>query len=693
MSNVVVKIDGVSLPYTGANDLPVGITYAIDDPDAPGTVSGTRGERNIVIPATKEAQGIYGEFVQGGRWKPSARHRKPARIEVDGLPVFRGTAQLAEVNGGAGVSGRAPVGYKAALIGNNGAWFAAFQAMKLSDVVHTYVEGEDFTEVWAAAHVDADPDADKYGLILAKLRDFETATEVKYSEHTLFVFVRAVLRDAFAAAGYTFQSDYFDSEEGKRWIHALPARPISEDFTAGLVLYMEDENNTTPLSTLGGAPTLIKIQGTASANNAGLFYDPLTGFYTVQFSGHYTLTYGGSGDENNAYFVLDDALNNVGLISWPLGEVKQSVTVFLTQGQLIGLYGGGPIGATAKRSLFAITPAFEFGENYTIDLGLLCGPDWTLDQFYLGLVAVFNLQTTTDNDAGVVRCEPSDAYRTAGTRVQGFYLENDREDITGRVDLGRVAAYKADYKMKQYYGLEWATDSGDENAEALEQTAKIKTYGARYDFGVEFAEGEDGRTVPYFVKTVHYKADNLRHPDSGVTPQLPIFQKALLSSAVTKAVETEPRLLYYAGRRGGADGYVRVAGSVTPYDYPAAFMVNYNDDGTQADPSLSFAMETTDLGHTVDGLLIRFHFQELARRQRGTLAEEWVFWRAHHIMNLSFRRKYLINGAAWLLKRIETWVPGASGATKTILQRDEAPTVDDTLNIVNTALRGIITNE
>lgn len=63
-----------------------------------------------------------------------------------------------------------------------------------------------------------------------------------------------------------------------------------------------------------------------------------------------------------------------------------------------------------------------------------------------------------------------------------------------------------------------------------------------------------------------------------------------------------PRLLYFAGRRSGDDGYIRIynemSSATSAYDFPAAWQVNYNDS-SGVDWSLSFADEMTNYGQTV----------------------------------------------------------------------------------------------
>lgn len=694
---IQVFIDETQTNYLDADGLPIALSFQIDDPDNPGAISGAYSKRNLTLPADKKTVGIFGAWEDGSDNKAGAANRKAARIDADGVSVFRGFAQLEEVPAVGDTYRRKAESYKVALIGNNAGWFAKLQSILIRDVVRGYVTGQDFTEAWAATKTNATPGTDKYGLFLARVKDWSSTSGVKYTDHSFFAFVVPMITEAFRLAGYKVASEFFATAEAKRYIHILSARPFPEDYGRKFEAYVEDANNPQALPNVigGGSPALIKITGTAVEDDMFGRYDPATGFYTVAFSGHYTLTWGGKAE--NFYIVLDNALGLVVGSTLTPGSPLATQSVFLTAGQQIGLFGAGGAGATAGRSIFGIKPAFEFGENYTIDLGIFTDGSWTAADMLLGFGAAFNLQFDTNVDAYTVRIEPADSYITGGAITQGYYTST-REDFTRKIDLKKTASYKAINSVREKYRLQWLTDSADTNADDLERQSDMKLYDARYPFpDGRFAEGETVQEVKYWAKTVMYRANEIRHSTSVVVPILPLLQTAKLNERdsnddlilITKAEVTEPRILYFAGRRAGLDGYVKLSGAGAAYDFPAAWFVNYSDQ-TGASPSLSFATEPTDIGEPVPGLMSRFHLQSIARKQVGRMAEEWVMWKALDIVNLNFRTKILINGATYILKRVDGYRPGNNGSVKTLLEFDTAPETARVSTIENPDIRGII---
>jgi hypothetical protein len=146
-----------------------------------------------------------------------------------------------------------------------------------------------------------------------------------------------------------------------------------------------------------------------------------------------------------------------------------------------------------------------------------------------------------------------------------------------------------------------------------------------------------------------------------------------------------PRLLYFAGRRSGYDGYVRMynpssSATSTAYDYPAAFMVNYNDPNAD-DFSLSFCDEITNYGGVVRGLFKSLHLQQLTRIEEGRRYQMSAFWDELHISSLNFRNALTIRGVRYLLERIDGYQPGKNRSTQTIMLLDKFPSIADSQKV------------
>lgn len=690
MNRVILTIDKQAVTPSGG--LQTGITYEVDNYES-GAVSGSRSERSVSLVADKLCPFKLADVPRIVADTPG---RKPARLEVDGIQVFSGVAQVMEGQTVGGPYHRKDKTVKVALIGKNATWFPAFKNMSLAEILATYVTGETWGDAYAATHDNADPETDKHGLFLARTTLWGDAAGMVRTDLSFFAFITAILRDAFNRAGFHLDSDFWDSEEGRRYILPLPARPVGKDYGADYIAYMADQNNTTSLPSVGGGlPALIIIGGDAGNQNPGGHYNTTTGFYTVPFSGHYNVQVGGDG--YNFYIPLT---STGGLVytdsSAHAGTEHFTERVFLTAGTSIGLYAATATpGNTAKQSYLSIEPDFVFGPGYTIDLAMFCSADWMMDDFVLGLTDIFNLQFDTDVDAGRVRVEPKDRYlliSESGTAqsVPGYYRDGG-EDWTTKIDHSKDGNPKIQSgKIKNR--MKYEADAGDATAAEIDKNADLKHSEARYLFaGDRHEDGEETTTVRFFKKTLMYRANDLKHTSSLITPVLPLLQSEKYPGYNIEAQSTEPRILYFAGRRAGADGYVNLVltPGVSLYDFPAAWFVPYNRaTGTHA-PSLSFANEQSNIGEAVPGLLQRLHLQKMRRKEVGIMLEDYARLTAVDIAALDFRNRIHLHGQSYILRRVENYVPGSTNSTKIILDADVAPLEADATKIQSSPITGI----
>jgi hypothetical protein len=690
MKLLELYIEGQRMNYRERQGFPLSLTMSIADAEDPSKVSGTHSKRSVSLPGDSETERLFEQFATAGRQNPGASRQKPARIEVNGLPIFVGVAQLDEATAAGAKYGRTANEYKVGLLGNNASWFDLIKDKKIKDL--GLIPEHDLTLSVIYTNDSADPEADDWGYCLIRTRDWLTPGEVKPTELTPFLFIRRAIQKAFAGSGYTVHSDFFNTLFFKRLILPAPFRPLSQDVLNGFAFWAQDSNNTTALNS--STATHITLAGDALLNNPGGHYNMATGYYTVPHSGNYKITL-----LDKPYVAYIAALNNSSVAFQSSGSslatnLPVTDVVFLEKNDVIDLKAISFIPPTAGFCYLGIEPVFDFSEGETIDFALYGNPDWLMGDMVLGLTQAFGLVWDTDPDAYTVRVEPRDRYQTvvSGEVITngGFYHQTDRDDLTHRVDLSKEAEAKSLSNTKERFDLAWQTDGGDANQEPLETGDEVKFLNARYNFPTgRFQSGTTENENKFFAKTVHLLAEDIKDDFSDIIPQIPLMQGQPFGEEQTERGDFAPRLLYFAGRRGGIDGYVKLADGGGAYDFPAAFMVNYNDpDGF--DPSLSFNTERLRSNVTVPGLLQRFHLQHLKRLEVGKQITEYLRWNEVDVLNRNFRRKVLLYDELYLLQAINAYKPLRDDTTETVLLLDAVPEPADVNKISGTTTRAYL---
>lgn len=692
-----IYIDGNRLNFLKREGFPVSLDISIESAEDPSKVNGSYSKRSVSFPGDGVTGQLFEEWVTVTRQNPTAANRKPARIEVNSLPVLTGVAQIEEAITKGNRYNRATLIHKAGIFGNNAAWFDELKAIRIREM--GLIPEHDLTPTNVAANDDPDPDTDDWGYFVVRWNDWDRGggVNISYVDLQPFLFIRSILVEAFRQVGYVFNSDFFDTDFGKRLILPVLFRPYPGDVIQQWQILIIGEDNTTTINS--GSLTHIIPDGSLFSYNVGGYFDEGTGNYTVPISGYYII-----GVAESTVQITQRARKNgtdLGAFTDPceigIGVQKR---VFLEKDDIVDVAAQGIITPTGYCFLYVRPDMGVFEEGTGVRFDLYGNPDWKPSDIILGITHAFGLVWDTDYDAGTVRCEPRDRYKTSQQPStenyhEGFYRIAERNDITPLIDLSKNGAVSALNNEREATVLGWKSDSADPNVEILETDAIDKLYDGRYTFPTgRFRKGETRSENPFFAKTMHVFENAIMHSTSTKTPQIPLIQKERYGVAVSyldERGEYEPRLLWFAGRRSGLDGYANLE-DLGQYDFPAAFMVNYNDT-TGLDPSLSFANELLVDGTTeAIGLMQRLHLQRLKRLEVGKLLTEWVFWRDLDITNLDFRKKLLIDDALFLFQKIDGFQPLSNGSTETELLYDAIPDADDVLKVSGSELSGYIIN-
>lgn len=692
-----IYVDGNRLNFLKREGFPVSIDISIESAEDPSKVNGAYSKRSVTFPGDGISAEFFQEWANVTRQNPGAANRKPARIEINSLPVLTGIAQIEESTTAGNRYSRYGSAYKAGIFGNNAAWFDDLTNIRVRDMGLIPVHVLNPTNV--ADNDNADPDADDWGYFLVRWNDWDRGggVNVSYVDLQPFLFIRKILVEAFRQVGYRLNSDFFDTEFGKRLILPALFRPYPEDIIKKWHLLAMDENNGTPINS--STYTHITITGDKFMYNPIGLYDTGTGYYTVPLDGYYIVGV----QTSSPQWTHRARKNNVDLGAFTdpcevgIGVQKR---IYFAKDDLIDLAIIGLMPTAEFCFLYIRADIGGFDEGTGVDFSIYGNPDWKVSDIVLGVTHAFGLVWNTDYDAQSVRVEPRDRYKTSQqpsteTYHEGFYRVADREDITQMLDLSKVGAVSAINTEKSVTALAWKSDSADPNVEKIETDAVEKLYDGRYAYPTgRFRRGENRSENPFFAKTAHIFDNAVMHSTSTKTPQIPLIQKEVYPFAVSFQDghgDYAPRILWFAGRRSGLDGLVNLE-DLAAYDFPAAFMVNYNDT-TGLDPSLAFANETlADETTVAPGLMQRFHLQRLKRLEVGKMLTEWVLWRDLDITGLDFRKKLLIGDALFLLQRIDGYQPLSNGSTETELLHDAIPDDDDALKISSSELDGYIIN-
>lgn len=206
------------------------ITYAIDDLNNLDSKS-TSFSKTIILPATTNNNKLFGnifEFSNSNFTSDSALNvgynfnaskSAKARIEIDGLQVMKGVIRLLEI-----VIDENNIDYEVALFGELGGFFSKLSAKKLSDL-----DFSSYNHVYNITNIQNSWDNanNGYGYYypLIDYGNCSPATNALYAKKNYSyrafrpaLFVREYISKIISDAGYTFESNFMDTNFFKRLI-------------------------------------------------------------------------------------------------------------------------------------------------------------------------------------------------------------------------------------------------------------------------------------------------------------------------------------------------------------------------------------------------------------------------------------------------------------------------------------------
>jgi len=685
------------------DEVNVTIDYSIENIDL-GNISGAHSKRNVTLPATKTNVSIFQNITDAGAIVTSAYKLLSARLEADGVPILTGKARLEGADLQAINSGFLASSFKVSLIGNNADWFADVGNILVRDLGWSTIEVSETT-----VKANYNPVTAEYCFILMKWKAWDNETYILYNELTPAIFIWQILEKAFANKGYQLNS-IFKTDPFNRLIIPMGLE-LGADYLNDFVNLRASipspsliDNITNP------SPVLITFTDETTSPNFDTGGNYSSGVYTVPITATYTL----KAELNIANTILVPTPTDEILVGWEINGVfeegedlgqepsfNDSVNIeFLTDlvegdlvrfvvkhnncGFLMGL--NGSIEITGSKAIF------ETGR--TFDLQYVIPISWYVRDVIADLTTVFNLAWETNVQSKQVYAYPKDDYTIryradatgaiSLTTFEGFFKGSDKYDLNTRDLEGSEFQILDGYKSSQV--LAYATDDDTTNKEEARRGVNIYSGGYnfpsdRFDNGVEFIY------TKFFAKTIHISDVDIT--SGGIYgAQMPL----LFGDDYNTVTDAEPnynlapRLLYYAGRRSGLDGYIRLydeaSSAASAFDFPAAFMVNYNDP-SGGDFNLSFSDEVTNYTNVMQGIFKTFHLQTYKRIELGKVYTTFAKLKPKDITQLSFRRKGIIGSSNFIIQSLE-YNPKSNSPAKTVLLYDEKPNVNDLTKVSNT---------
>jgi hypothetical protein len=684
------------------DEVNVTIDYSIENIEL-GNISGAHSKRNVTLPATKTNVNIFQNITDAGAIVTNAYKLLSARLEADGVPILTGKARLEGADLQAINSGFVASNFKVSLIGNNADWFA--------DVGNTLVRdlGWDDIEINTTnVKTNYDPLTSEHCYILMKWKAWENETFIVNNEMTPAIFVWQVLEKAFLNRGYQLNS-IFKTDPFNRLIIPMGLE-LGADYLNDFVNLRASSPSPSLLSNSNPSPILITFTDETTSPNFDTGGNYASGVYTVPITATYTL----KAELNIATSIIIPTPTDEVLVGWEINGVFEEgedlgqetdfddsvIIEFITdlvEGDLVRFVVkhnncGFLMGLNGSIEIIGSKAIFETGR--TFDLQYVIPISWYVRDVIADLTTIFNLAWETNVLSKQVYAYPKDDYTLryradatgaiSLTTFEGFFKGSDKYDLNTRDVEGSDFQILDGYKSSQV--LAYATDDDTTNKE--EERRGVNIYSGGYNFPTDrFDNGVEFIYTKFFAKTIHISDVDIT--SGGIYgAQMPLVFGDDYNT-VTDAepnYNLAPRLLYYAGRRNGLDGYIRLyddtSSASSAFDFPAAFMVNYNDP-SGGDFNLSFSDEVTNYTNVMQGIFKTFHLQTYKRIELGKVYTTFAKLKPKDITQLSFRRKGIIGSSNFIIQSIE-YNPKSNSPAKTVLLYDEKPNINDLSKVSNT---------
>lgn len=697
MARTEVYINGKLADF---NELDLSFVYSVEDDDTL-SVSGSHSKRSIKLPATKRNNDIFSNAIllQQPQNLNAGLLSLPARIIVDGIPVFIGSAQIDK----AGITKLSSY-YEVLFLADNSDWIEQMRDVGMDTIDMDWDIDYTASNVMGSYIANATSRDGGFTFFLPKTAKWQKVKQVQVDELYPAIFVEWIFYKAFNNIGYTIQSNFFNTEFFRKLIIPVLARNYDTKALKKAITCKLSAPVMGPVSSTFLNFSFINFnakidsglqteQVTIGTSQYTVFHARVNGKYRFRGSmvptnitpnGSFYISVGGATGNKFAGYSNDVTVEMV-LGDTAVFQVPTGVGGLIVSGTMDVEY----IGAISSVSNVPNITIGSYGAfNAYYNLSLLA-KNWKILDVIADIQKIFNLGFVTDINKKEVTIEPRD-YWIAGNRTgnpsngNGLYTEN--LDVTQKIDVSKEIKQEYNPDAERYLIFNYKDD--DPTCKAFEEDREdVKLYSHKFDRGARFKNEEKEIKLDFFNKCLHIE-DSEIWGDPNFN-KLRRFQLPLLFSEnwynranpdFPDYNNQRPYLLYYYGAYV-VPSYGETSMPIVYYDkltnytwnqlpvVPLAFMNYYNDYNlpafTTKIPNLSFAKE--DKGH---GLITDFHNRDLERKAQNVNVEAYLNWSNMDIFQLDFKRKYILNGVQTILKTIDGYNPATKTTTKTVFQVD-----------------------
>jgi hypothetical protein len=727
---IKVAIDEQELELSNTDELPVAISYKLEDGDDFQSKKSSE-LLNLKVPATPANDKIANTFHNPGieDLTPNETYKnfRKVKVEANGHELIIGKALLQKAT-----HNLRPKSYEFDLYGNNGDWLIDLKETTLYDLLKhlnfTFTKqgiidswgfdgtNEDLPYVFAPV---------RYG---QQMDDFTQAPAQPIKDRNMKPeYMRPALSKywlvywAFKTLGYKISSDFFDKPFFRRQV--MP-------WTWGNFLFSDGTRlNNLDFLAKSTATQFVNFSYTGfwdldvsnDSTNGGFDNNGVYSYipsYTMQWTYNPAFNYGsllGTFHLNvflqavatansdvevrvqyfkNGIRVVshDDNGNGTELLSLHapaigrrdfIGNVDDWLTVLVDPGDEITakIYLHTFNSGTGISNVHGSVDAFEL-DYFRIPLGGIIDfqnyvalKKLKFLDFLRGIVDEFNLMVGTDPINKTVHFEPQHEYSVTNNFAtkSGGYFNGKYVDWERKQDLSKDSDIILFSESERELIFKYKDDNNDGILKTVQDRFVTTLAAGKYVFPDRFKAGKKEIENRFFSPVMHYEVEQWKGlgTDPGESPQMICLIPENISNTSREEAQNtfEPKSAYYKG-------LVTNVGWVFDNDemntYPYMFAVNYKPGG-QNDPILSYSDER--IGKYPDavigkGLLKRFYWQRMAIMRNGQYYNP-TFFKLNNIdiTNWLHREHIICRGQRWELIEIREYQPLKEESTECFMRK------------------------
>jgi hypothetical protein len=533
-------------------DIPMSLNFSIADITKPDKRN-TSYSKTIKIPGSKNNNILLGHIFEiskealadtnGLNFSPDFNPNLKAdcTILVDSLEQFRGIVQLLQIN----VLEDNSIEYEISVYGNVKNIFTDIEGLKLTDLDfseynHAFTKANQ-RDSWdtqiqkdGAPYVNFSggaPIGEGYVYSLIDYGFRQTANEYEVKKLFPAIYVKSYIDKMFERVGFTYTSDFFDSETFKRLIIPSTGQPIALSTTDKASREFDVETSGDQVIPFNNSHA-VSIEFDTETNDVNNLISTVGGgwsVYTVNKSGYYNviadITASTDGrnliyqviltDQNGAYIdnrAFNSGTNINGFTD--LNAVVQYNSIYLQKGWKMvvnvrttsGSSGNLTIKGGSRFYCQALTMPIAEGDQ--LELNAIIPREIGMKDFFLSIIRMFNLYVDVDpNNEKNLLIEP----------LVDFYSGNNVIDWTDKFDRSKPKTIKPvseiegkDYAFKykqdkDYYNekylADWEVGYGDKNFTIANDFVKgKKVFDLIFSASPSVGNVSNDMAIPRFVK-------------------------------------------------------------------------------------------------------------------------------------------------------------------------------------------------